>query len=52
MDPKFCMSSKVCTCNKNTKDEFFTDLKRFGVHIEVNNEVVTFVCNRTASKGK
>ena len=50
-DPKFCLSSENCICNKALKNQYFVNLERFGVHIEIEKNVVTFICNRSASKG-
>ena len=46
------MDKENCTCNVNIRNEYFTHLKRFGVHIYTDRTTVTFVCNRTTSKGK
>ena len=46
MEAKFCNSRENCVCIKKIKYDFFTKLKRFGVHITVDNEDVCFVDNR------
>ena len=36
----YCLSRTQCTCPPQVKNEFFTDLKRFGVHIFLKTDHV------------
>lgn len=48
----FCESPTFCRCEKKLKSCFFTDYKRFGIHVFVEGGFLKIQSTRAASRGK
>jgi len=47
----FCKGVSACTCEGELKNSFFTEYKRFGVHLYVEGNFLRIQSTRIASKG-